>query len=145
MLIFTSNFEHQSFSRNITLYLSYLQFMVRIQELNSIAGRVGLEELEAEGTKSPGEGGWTEGVLEGCVCVCVCVCGGGGGGGGGGGLRRRSKLRTTLHTTELSPQNSFGESHTWRLKRRWALRRPLSHTELYVFISRTCFLRKKIY
>ena len=53
--------------------------MVRIEELNSIAGRVGLEGLEAEGTKLPGEGGWTEGVLEGCVCVC-------GGGGSGGGL-----------------------------------------------------------
>ena len=38
------------------------------------------------------------------VCVCVCVCGVGG-----------QPLRTALHTISTSLQNSFCESHTWRL------------------------------
>ena len=38
-----------------------------------------------------------------------------GGGGGNGGLTEGIKvlrLRTALHTLKLSPQNSFGESHS---------------------------------
>ena len=45
--------------------------------------------------------------------------------GGGGQIAwgvSNSRLRTALHTMKLSPQNSFGESHSQRLVRRKALR-----------------------
>ena len=37
------------------------------------------------------------------------------------GVGKLSRLRTALHTLKLS-QNSFAESHSWRLVRRKALR-----------------------
>ena len=39
-----------------------------------------------------------------CVCVCVCVCEGG------------QPLRTAHHIISTILQNSFCESHTWRLE-----------------------------
>ena len=72
--------------------------------------------------------GWTgEGVM---------WLGGGGGanvGGGGWGVVGGQPLRTALHTISISLQNSFCESHTWRLVRRKALREVNARWALPVY------------
>ena len=73
-------------------------------------------------------------ALRGDRFVCVCVGGGGGGGliqielesgkwecwerVGNWGRVELLRLRTALPTMELSPSNSFGESHSWIVKLR---------------------------
>ena len=69
--------------------------------------------------------GWELGASEGGWWGCTNV----GGDVGGGG----QPLRTALHTISISLQNSFCESHTWRLVSLKALRAPNACWALSVY------------
>ena len=94
--------------------------------LNNVQG-VGIGRKEVRGSYVGGGGGVEGGG--GCCVGRGCYGGGGWGAVGGGG----QPLSTALHTKSIGLQNSFCESHTWRIVSWKALTALNVHWALPVF------------